>query len=60
VEADLVTAHMWYDLAYRHGHRRMLRHMNTLQGAMTSAQLREARERVVDWVEQRNTRPSTN
>ncbi|MGM0633078.1 MAG: tetratricopeptide repeat protein, partial [Pseudomonadota bacterium] len=57
VERDLVTAHMWYDLAYRHGHRRMLRHMNNLQGEMSAEELREARDRVVQWLQRRDTQP---
>jgi TPR repeat protein len=52
VEKDHVSAWMWYSLAAAQGHRAATERRTILEKCMTVDQIRESKERAVQWVEQ--------
>jgi len=54
VERDVVEAYKWILLAAGHGSSNAKRHLNTLEGSMTSEQIAEGKRRTNDWRKQHN------
>ena len=49
VDEDMLTAHMWYNLAAAQGHGDAMRARNVLNEQMTSMQVTKAQKMAKDW-----------